>query len=200
MSAKHDDLHGSVPDTSPVALVLIDLINDLEFEGGERMLSHLLRVAPRIAALKAKARKRHVPVIYANDNFGRWRSDFRQAVAHCLQDGVRGRQVVELLKPVPEDYFVLKVRHSAFFSTALERLLRDLKAKRIVIIGVSGDMCVLLTAADAYMRDLELYVPRDCVASISAAENRKALRYMERVFKADTRPSSKLDFSKLRRR
>ena len=200
MPAKNDDLHGSVPDTSPVALVLIDLINDLEFEGGERLLSHLRRVAPRIAALRAKADKRRVPVIYANDNFGRWRSDFRQAVTHCLEDGVRGRPVVEMLKPAPDDYFVLKVKHSAFFSTTLELLLKYLKARRIVLTGVSGDMCVLLTAADAYMRDLEIYVPGDCIASISAAENRKALRYMERVFKADTRPSGKLDFGKLRRR
>ena len=130
----------------------------------------------------------------------RARGDVMRHGGACLQGGVRGGPVVELLKPAPEDYFVLKIRHSAFFSTALEMLLGYLKARRIVLTGVSGDMCVLLTAADAYMRDLELYVPRDCVASISAAENRKALRYMERVFKADTRPSTELDFARLRRR
>lgn len=200
MPATNHDLHGNVPDTAPVALILIDLINDLEFEGGEQLLRSAMRAVPRIAALKEKARKRKIPTIYANDNFGRWRSDFRGAVTHCLQDGVRGRPLAEALKPAPEDYFVLKVKHSAFYSTTLELLLGYLKAKRVVLTGVSGDMCVLLTAADAYMRDLELYIPSDCVASISPAENRKALHYMARVFHADTRPSTKLDLAKLRRR
>ena len=197
MAAKNPDLHGNVPDSSPVALILIDFINDLEFEGGDRLLRPALLAAKRIAALKAKARRRRIPVIYANDNFGRWRSDLRQAVMHCLDDDVRGRPLAQLLQPEPEDYFVLKVKHSAFYSTTLELLLDYLKAKRVVLTGITADMCVLLTAADAYMRDLEIYVPSDCVASISQAENRKALQYMARVFHADTRPSGKLDLARL---
>ncbi len=200
MPPKNADLHGNVPDSSPVALVLIDLINDLEFEGGARLLRPALQAGPRIAALKEKARRLRVPAIYANDNFGRWRSDFREAVNHCLHDGVRGQPLVEMLKPGEGDYFVLKVKHSAFFSTTLELLLRYLGARRVVLTGISGDMCVLLTAADAYLRDYEIYVPSDCIASISAAENRKALDYMARVFHADTRPSTKLDLAKLRRK
>lgn len=199
MPAKNQSLHGSVPDSSPVALILIDLINDLEFEGGAKLLKPALRAARAVAALKQKARRRGIPVIYANDNFGRWRSDFRQTVAHCLEDGVRGQPIVELLKPDPEDYFVLKAKHSAFYWTTLELLLDYLKAKRVVLTGISGDMCVLLSAADAFMRDLEVYVPQDCMASISPAENKKALQYMERVFHADIRPSAKLDFAKLQR-
>ena len=200
MAAKNPDLDGNVPDSSPVALILIDVINDLEFEGGDTLLRPALRAARRIAALKTKALRRRIPVIYANDNFGRWRSDFRQAVKHCLDDGVRGQPLAELLQPEPEDYFVLKVKHSAFYSTALELMLDYLKAKRVVLTGLSADMCVLLTAADAYMRDFEIYVPSDCVASISAAESRKALQYMARVFRADTRPSGKLDLTRLARR
>jgi nicotinamidase-related amidase len=200
MRAKNPDLHGNVPDSCPVALILVDLINDLEFEGGDQLLRSAMRAAPRIAALKVKARRQRIPVIYANDNFGRWRSDFREGVTHCLEGGVRGRPLVEMLKPEPDDYFVLKVKHSAFFSTTLELLLNYLKAKRVILTGISGDMCILLTAADAYMRDMEISVPRDCIASISTAENRKALEYMTRVFDADTRVSGKLDLAKLRRR
>ena len=200
MPAKNQDLHGNVPDTSPVVLILIDLINDLEFDGGAKLLKPAVRAAEAVAALKAKARARGVPVIYANDNFGRWRSDFRQTVEHVLEDGVRGQRLAELLKPEHDDYFVLKTKHSAFYATTLELLLQYLKAKRVVLTGVSGDMCVLLSAADAYMRDFEIYVPEDCIASISPAENRKALQYMARVFKADTRASKKIDFAKLRKR
>jgi nicotinamidase-related amidase len=199
MPARNPDLHGNVPDTSPVALIIIDFINDLEFDEGRKLLRPAVRAAQAVAALKQKARARAVPVIYANDNFGRWRSDFRETIAHVLEDGVRGQPLAELLKPAPDDYFVLKTKHSAFYATTLELLLKYLKATRVVLTGVSGDMCVLLTAADAYMRDLEIYVPQDCVASISAAENRKALQYMARVFRADTRPSTKLDFKKMRR-
>jgi nicotinamidase-related amidase len=199
MPAKNQDLHGNVPDTSPVALILIDLINDLEFEGGRKLLKPAVRAAAAIAKLKQKARAQGVPVIYANDNFGRWRSDFRETVKHVLEDGVRGQPLAELLQPEHDDYFVLKTKHSAFYATTLELLLQYLKAKRVILTGVSGDMCVLFTAADAYMRDLEILVPEDCIASVSAVENRKALQYMKRVFRADTRASTKLDLKKLRK-
>jgi nicotinamidase-related amidase len=199
MPPRNRDLHGNVPDKSPVALVLIDVINDLEFDGGDKLLKHALPASRRIAALKAKARERRVPVIYANDNFGRWRSDFQQVVEHCLKDGVRGQSIAKILRPGAEDYFVLKPKHSAFYSTTMDLLLKYLEAKRVVLTGLTGDMCVLFTAADAYLRDLRISVPQDCVASQSPAENRKALQYISRVFKADTRSSTKLDFAQLRR-
>lgn len=194
MPARNSDLHGNVPDNSPVVLLLIDVINDLEFAGGQELLKHAIPAAKRMAVLKAKARRHGIPVIYANDNFGRWRSDFGQVVEHCLHDGVRGQPIAELLKPDERDYFVLKPKHSAFYSTTLELLLEYLQAKHVVLAGLTGDMCVLITASDAYLRDLEISVPRDCTASESLAENRKALQYIGRAFKADTRPSSQLDF------
>jgi nicotinamidase-related amidase len=150
-------------------------------------------------ALKEQARKRRIPVIYANDNFGRWRSDFREAVRHCLEDGVRGQPLAELLKPDAEDYFVLKTKHSAFYSTALELLLEYLQARHLIVVGFSTDACVLMTAADAYMRDLALSIPEDCVASTSPHEHRKALQYMARLFDADTRASTRIDLAKLKR-
>ena len=199
MPAKNHDLHGNVPDSSPVALLLIDVINDLEFEGGRKLLGPAVKAARKIAALKARARKLGVPVIYANDNFGRWRSDFREAVRHCLEDGVRGEPLAALLKPDDEDYFVLKTKHSAFYSTALKLLLEYLQTKHLVVVGFSTDACVLMTAADAYMRDLKLSIPQDCVASISPDEHRKAIQYMARLFDADTRASARIDLAKLKR-
>jgi nicotinamidase-related amidase len=197
MPAKNSDLHGNAPDTCDAALLLVDVINDLEFPGGRKLLKPGLRAARRIAALKARAREIGVPVIYANDNFGRWRSDFSQVVEHCLGEEVAGRPIVELLAPDREDYFVLKPKHSAFYSTTLETLLEYLQTKRLIAAGFAGDACVLMTAADAYMRDVELYVPSDCTASASNAENRKALQYMARVLHADTTPSAGLDLKKL---
>ena len=197
MPAKNHDLHGSAPDTCDSALLLIDVINDLEFEGGRTLLAPALRAARRIRALKARARAAGIPVIYANDNFGRWRSDFSQVVEHCLSGGFTGQPLAELLAPDREDYFVLKPKHSAFYSTTLELLLEYLNTKRVILTGFAGDACVLMTAADAYVRDIDVSVPSDCIASKSAAENREALEYMARVFHADTTQSARLDLKKL---
>ncbi len=200
MPAKNDDLHGSAPDKCDVALLLIDVINDLEFPEGDRLLRHALPMARRIADLKARARREGVPVVYVNDNFGRWRSDFGAQVDHCLRQGVRGRPVAELLRPGEDDYFVLKPKHSGFFSTTLDILLRHLGTKAVALTGMAADICVLFTANDAYMRDLHLAVPADCVASNTEEENRHALEQMAKVLKADTRPSAELSFRGLARR
>jgi nicotinamidase-related amidase len=194
MLEKNADLHGNAPDKSDVALLLIDVINDLEFPEGDQLLCHALPMAQRIAALKKRARQEGVPVLYVNDNFGRWRSDFMAQVEHCLKDGVRGQPVVELLRPDEEDYFVLKPKHSGFFSTTLDTLLVYLATKSVVLTGMAANICVLFTANDAYMRDLHLAVPCDCVASNTEEENRYALDQMRKVLKADTRPSTELCF------
>jgi nicotinamidase-related amidase len=193
------DLHGNVPDTAPVALVLIDVINDLEFPGGERLARHALPMAKRLAALKARARKARVPAIYVNDNFGKWQSDLTRLLEHTLGADTRGRPMVELLRPQPDDYFVLKPKHSGFFSTTLDILLEYLKVRTLILTGVAGNICVLFTAQDAFLRDLNVVVPSDCVASNDARANRFALDHMRNVLGADTRPSAKVDFGKLKR-
>jgi nicotinamidase-related amidase len=199
MDPKNGDLHGNAPDDSPVVLLIIDMINDFEYPGGAELFAHALPVAQRIAALKRRAQAAGIPVIYANDNFGRWRSDFREVVNHCLHNGVRGKPITELLAPDHNDYFVLKPKHSAFFVTTLETLLKYLGVHTLILTGTAGDNCVLFTANDAYMRDFRLYVPADCVTSISAEENMRALAYMQRVTKADIRPSTELTLDEMRR-
>lgn len=196
-TARTHDLHGSAPDTSPVALLLIDFINDFEFAGAESMFPRALEAARATAALRARARAANVPVIYCNDNFGKWRSDFRSLLEHCLGREVRGQPVAELLRPDPEDYFVLKPKHSGFHSTTLDVLLAHLGARTLVLTGVAGNFCVLFTAQDAYMRDFRILVPRDCIASQTQDDDRYALRHLEKVCKADTRASQAIDFAQL---
>lgn len=194
MPSKNLDLHGNVPDKADTALLLIDVINDLEFEEGEQLLAHALPMARHIAALKRKAREAGIPAVYVNDNFGRWRSNFHAHVQHCLEDGTRGRPMVELLQPDEEDYFVLKPKHSGFYSTTLDILLDYLKVKNVILTGVAANICVLFTANDAYMRDFHLVVPADCVASNTREDNQYALLQMRTVLKADTRPARELSF------
>lgn len=171
---------------SKTAILLVDVINDLEFEGAEDLLEHALPAARKLAALTKRARRAGLPVIYANDNFGHWRSDFNAIVRHCLDEDVRGKPIAELLAPERDDYFVLKPKHSAFFSTALETLLQSLAIRRLVLGGFAGDICVLFTAHDAHMREYELVVPSDCLASEDPASNRWALAHMRRFLHVDT--------------
>ena len=193
----NSDLHGNAPDKSGVALVVIDMINDLEFPEGAELLAPAVTLADRIAALKARARSAGVPVIYANDNFGRWRSDFRDVVDHCLHDGVRGQPLAERLLPESEDYFVLKPKHSAFFATTLETLLEYLGCHTLILTGLSADICVMFTAMDAYVRDYALHVPADCVLASSEEESARTIAYLERVLRADTTVSTELDLQAL---
>ena len=199
MPARQHDLHGSAPDNCRVALLLIDFINDFQFDHAEKMLPRAMAAARCAAALKTRARRAAVPVIYANDNFGKWRSDFRRLLDHVLTEGVPGKPIAELLMPDDQDYFVLKPKHSAFHSTTLDVLLAHLGAKTLVLTGIAGNFCVLFTAQDAYMRDFRLIVPSDCVASETQADDRYALEHMAKVVRADIGPSSAVDFGALQK-
>lgn len=184
------DPHGCVPERSATALLLIDVINTFDFPEAPQLLRFARRAARRIAALKQRLRAKGIPAIYVNDNFGLWQSDFRAQVEHCAQKGAPGADIADLLRPEAHDYFVLKPKHSGFYSTSLEVLLRYLGARQLVLAGFAGNICVLYTANDAYMRDLRLFVPQDCVASETAALNRTAVQQMKDILNADVRPST----------
>jgi nicotinamidase-related amidase len=188
------DLHGSAPDQSRIAVLLIDVINDLEFPEGDQLLEFALPMARRISALQEEARRRSVPVIYVNDNFGRWRSDFQSLVDHCLNDDVRGRDIARLLRPKSEDYFVLKPKHSGFCSTPLQILLEHLGADTLILAGMATNICVLFTANDAYQRDYQLVIPKDCCAANTVDLHTQALQQMESVLKARICPSAEINW------
>jgi len=195
MEKSKTNLDGNAPDESEVAIVLIDVINDLEFPEGDQLLETALPAARNIARLKERAREANVPIIYVNDNFGRWRSDFKKIVDRCLHSDVRGRPIAELLVPDEDDYFVLKPKHSGFFSTTLDLLLEYLGVRTLIVAGFAGNNCVLFTANDAYMRDYQLIIPADCTASNTPEDNENALQQMQHVLKADIKPSTEIDFT-----
>jgi nicotinamidase-related amidase len=184
MTANTEDLHGSAPDKSKSALLLIDVINDLDFSEAESLLQFAEPMAKQIAELSERARAAKMPIVYVNDNFGRWRSDFKAQVRHCLRPDARGRKIVELLRPAETDYFVLKPKHSGFFSSTLDTLLAYLGIETVILTGIAANICVLFTANDAYMRDLRIIVPEDCVASNTKELNDYALMQMRTVLKS----------------
>lgn len=168
--SKSESLHGNAPDNSSTVLVLIDVISDFEFEDGDKLFENALPMAKNIAALKKRAVQAQIPTVYVNDNFGKWQSDFKKLLEHARDSAVRGSRIAELLAPDAADYFVLKPKHSGFYSTTLELLLSYLKSKTLILAGIATDVCILFTANDAYMRDYTLVVPSDCVAAIDTAK------------------------------
>ena len=191
------DLHGSAPDKSKAALLLIDVINDFDFPEGEELLRLAMPAGKNIAALKQRAKAAGIPAVYVNDNFGKWQSDFKKIVSHC--SNARGKEFVEMLLPDEEDYFVLKPKHSGFYSTSLHLLLTHLGVENLILTGIAGNNCVLFTANDAYMRDFKIFIPSDCVVSNTEEENLHALKQMETVLKADIAPGAELDLKALTR-
>jgi nicotinamidase-related amidase len=197
--AKNPDLHGNAPDKCSVALLLVDVINDLEFPGSDALVEPAVAMARRIAELKRRAKEAGIPVVYVNDNFGRWKSDFHRVVEHVLHDGVKGEELARILAPDDADYFVLKPKHSAFYETTLDVLLTYLGVRTLIFAGIAGNICILFSANDAYMRDFELIVPADCTVSNTVEENEHALEQMRVVLKADITESTQLDLKQLLR-
>ena len=180
------------PDPAKACLLIIDMINEFTFDGAAKFFPAVEQAAHNIATLKRRMKKTALPVIYVNDNFGKWQSDFRKLVTHCLEEECRGKKIAQILDPEEDDYFVLKPKHSGFYGTPLELLLRYLEVRQVIITGVAGNNCVLYTAADAYMREFDVAVPSDCTLSIDPDANRSALDHMRDTLKANTDPSDKI--------
>lgn len=157
------------------AFLIIDVINPFDFEGAAPLLRETRGIVPTLRRLLEGTRAAGIPVIYCNDNFGRWRSDFRGNVEYCAREDGKGADVVRALLPAESDYFILKPKHSAFFETPLRLLLNQLGTERLLLAGIATDSCILSTGLDAYMREFEVTVARDAVAAQSAERSRGAL-------------------------
>ncbi|MFE2102719.1 cysteine hydrolase family protein [Streptomyces sp. NPDC059468] len=165
-------------ETGGSALVVIDMINTYEHEDAELLLPAAERVVPVLAELIGRARDACVPVIYANDNFGLWRSHHGELVEAALSRPHAG--LVEPIRPDDDSLFVVKTRHSVFHDTPMSYLLWQLDVGTVVLAGQVTEQCVLYSALDAHIRHLDVTVPRDAVASIHPHLEAAALEMMER--------------------
>lgn len=182
---------GSQPTTC--ALLIIDMISDFSFEDGGQLAAHAGRVVGNMARLKARFQAEGLPVIFVNDNYGRWDASFVDLVAWARREGSRSRDMATKLQPTDGDLFVLKPRHSGFYQTPLPSLLESKHVGKLVIVGVAGDSCVLNTAMDAHMRKFRLWVPRDGVASVTPERNERALAHLHESVQVHTGPVAEID-------
>ncbi|WP_413568393.1 cysteine hydrolase family protein [Bdellovibrio sp. HCB117] len=173
------------------ALLIIDMLNTFDFPEGKDLARYTWPVAQKVKALKQKLKKKKVPVIYLNDNFGQWRSDSKEVYLNCAHDASLGSEIAKILKPEDDDYFILKPRHSGFYCTNLDILLEDFGVKNLILTGVAGNICVFFTANDAHMRGFKIWVPKDCIASNTKKDNDFTLDQMSQVLGIKTSVSTR---------
>ncbi len=166
------------------AVLALDLITDFDFPDGPAVRRALAARAGPLRQLLARARRAHVPVIFANDNLGEWRSDAPALIAHCTRPHLPGASLVKTLLPAPGDCIVLKPRHSAFFGTPLAALLDEREVRTLVIAGISAESCVWMTACDAHTRGFDLVIPTDTMAAATAKGLRLSLTGLRDVLGA----------------
>ncbi|MER7834703.1 isochorismatase family cysteine hydrolase [Streptomyces sp. NPDC096040] len=174
------------------ALVVIDMINTYDHEDAELLLPAAEQVVPVLAELIGRARDAGVPVVYANDNFGLWRSHHGELVETALSRP--HAHLVEPIRPDEESLFVVKARHSIFYETPLSYLLWKLGVGTVVLTGQVTEQCVLYSALDAHIRHLDVTVPQDAVASIHPHLAASALEMMELNMGARIVGAKELDF------
>ena len=182
-----------------MALLVIDMVSSWDFPDADVLARAALAIAPRIGALKRRCIDAGVPVVFVNDNRGRWRSEFRELVRVSIVESEIGAAIAEHLRPGDGDYSVLKPKQSAFYATPLDLLLRHLRVTRLLVSGVASEQCIVISAAEAKMRDYDVVVPSDCIADQTAARTARALRHLREALGIETTPSPRVRLPAQRR-
>jgi nicotinamidase-related amidase len=191
MKRQPSAINDSAIDSSTVALLIVDMLSDFDADELSPMFAAALQAAKKIASLRSRVSAAGIPVLYINDNMGRWRSAGPALVERATKTR-RGRAIVDLLAPRFHDYLLLKPKHSVFFSTPLDTLLSYMGVRVLILTGMTSTQCILFSAMDAYVRDFKLYIPRDCVVS-ERKRDAEVTEYLFRAkLKADTRESHRL--------
>lgn len=176
-------------ESGATALLIIDMINAFDFGGGDELRERAGAIIDPILQLRKDVEVNGWPVIYVNDNFGEWHSERSRLIDHALENG---NAVSEQVRPTEEDYFIIKPQFSGFYATNLPVLLPKLGVRRLILTGLATDICVLFTAADAHMRDYDLWVPADAVTAGTDERGQWALEIMANAMGAEIKPTNEL--------
>ena len=172
------------------ALLVVDMLNAYEHDDADALAESVRTAVPRIAGLIERARGSGTLLVWVNDNYGDWNSSSEELARRAL-DG-RRPELVEPVLPRADDAFVIKARHSVFYSTPLEYLLQTMDVGRVVLAGQATEQCILYSALDGYVRHFDVAVPRDAVAHIHPHLAEAAIEMMERNMRAEVAPAGEL--------
>lgn len=171
-------------------MLVIDMFNDYDHPDAEPLADNVADIIDPLVGLIGDAQSHDdVDLIYVNDNHGDFTADHR-AIINSALEGKRPELVKPLIPP-PDSRIITKVRHSVFYSTALDYLLHRLETERIVLAGQVTEQCILYSALDGYLRHYEVVVPSDAVAHIDEDLGAAALKMMERNMSAELLPAAR---------
>jgi nicotinamidase-related amidase len=175
---------------SDVAVLVIDMLNTYEHEDAELLARNVDDIVDPLAGLISRVHERDdVDLIYVNDNYGDFNADFRDVV-----EAARHGQRPELVEPIAPDencLRLLKVRHSAFYASSLDYLLRRLETRKVILTGQVTEQCILYSALDAYVRHFSIVVAPDALAHIDPELGDAALTMMHKNMHAEIVPAQK---------
>ena len=177
---------------SQAALIVTDMLNRYEHEDAEQLMESVRRILPGVAALVDSARRGDALIVYVNDNHGDWGAGREELISWAMEGA--DSALIEPILPPPGTPFIVKARHSAFYETQLDYMLRRQEVRRVVLAGQVTEQCVLYTALDAYVRHYEVTVARDAVAHIHADLSDAALEMMRRNMRANIVAGAELDW------
>ena len=168
------------------------MLNDYDHEDAEQLAESVAQQLPCIVELRDKTSEAGALVVYVNDNHDEWHAGKEE----LIEKGMNGKHpdLVDPIAPRDPVPFIAKGRHSVFYQTALDHLLRSNEVQHIVFAGQVTEQCILYSALDAYIRGYDLTVPRDAVAHIDPELAEAALKMMESNMHAALTPVGELDF------
>lgn len=164
------------------ALLIMDMLNDFIKRGAPLEVPKARGIIRNIRRELEKARMAGIPVIYCCDRHEPRDREFEVWPPHAVR-GTQGAEIIEELRPIKGEPVVAKKTYSAFYRTSLEKTLKGLGVKHLILTGVVTNICILYTAVDAYMRGYEITVHEDCVAGLKAGDSLFALRQIKGVLR-----------------
>ncbi|EHB53871.1 isochorismatase hydrolase [Mycolicibacterium rhodesiae JS60] len=172
------------------ALLVVDMLNAYRHPDAEELAGNVADIVEPLSELISRARDRDdVELIYVNDNYG----DFTAEPSDLVRVALEGARP-DLVRPIAPEKgcrVMTKVRHSAFYATALDYLLSRLEVEKVILTGQVTEQCILYSALDAYVRHYAVVVPKDAVAHIDTHLGTAALAMMERNMGAEILPAAR---------
>ncbi|MFF7340201.1 isochorismatase family protein [Streptomyces sp. NPDC008163] len=170
---------GWAVDPARAVLLVHDLQNHFlrAYRPGEEPLTGMLANTARVIEA---ARRAGIPVVHSAQRGGQTPEERGLQLDFWgpgMADDPEALAAPDEVAPAPGDTVLTKWKYSAFVRTELESLIRDDGRDQLVITGVYAHIGVLMSAADAWMRDIQAFVVADAVADFSREEHDMALRW-----------------------
>lgn len=174
--------------STTAALLVIDVVNPYEHDDADALAANVAGTVGPLHDLIERARAARAEVVYVNDNY----EDFAATREDLVRRALDGRhpELVEPLLPGEGCAFLQKVRHSAFYCTALDHLLRRRETGTVILAGQVTEQCILYSALDAYVRHYDIRIAADAVAAIDPRLGDAALQLMHRNMRATITPAA----------